>query len=126
MLEVLPPNGSKGDALRVLLDELNIPAEQVMALGDGENDIEMLQLAGIGVAVGNASPLLKAVADQVVASNDDDGVAEAIERFVLHRTVEVPPGDQPLPTPDEPTPQTLQSEPSASPSTEHSTSEKAQ
>ncbi len=89
MLEILPPGGSKGAALRVLLERLNIPAEQVMAMGDAENDMEMLELAGIGVAVGNADPRLKAVAQAVVATNDDDGVAEAIERFVLHRKVEV-------------------------------------
>jgi hydroxymethylpyrimidine pyrophosphatase-like HAD family hydrolase len=54
-----------------------------MALGDAENDIEMLQLAGIGVAVGNASQILKDAADVVVADHNSDGVAEAIERYVL-------------------------------------------
>jgi Cof subfamily protein (haloacid dehalogenase superfamily) len=83
MVEVLPPGASKGAALRVLLRELKVDAQQVLALGDGENDVEMLQLAGIGVAMGNADPHLKAAADHVVASNDDDGVAEAVERFVL-------------------------------------------
>jgi Cof subfamily protein (haloacid dehalogenase superfamily) len=83
MLEILPPGASKGAALKVLLKELNIPAERVLAIGDGENDIEMIEVAGIGVAVDNAVPSLKAAADHVVASNDADGVAEAIERFVL-------------------------------------------
>jgi Cof subfamily protein (haloacid dehalogenase superfamily) len=83
MLEILPPGASKGVGLRWLLDDLGIAPEQVMAIGDGENDIEMLQMVGIGVAMGNANPLAKAAADYVVASNDEDGVAEAVERFVL-------------------------------------------
>lgn len=83
MLEILPPGASKGVALKLLLKDINIPTEQVLAIGDGENDIEMVQLAGIGVAVGNAHQKLKGVANHVVASNDEDGVGEAIERFVL-------------------------------------------
>ena len=83
MLEILPPGASKGAALKLLLKDMKIPAENVMAIGDGENDLEMIQLAGIGVAVGNANQRLKDAADQVVASNDEDGVAEAVERFAL-------------------------------------------
>ena len=83
MLEVLPPGGSKGTALKALLKELSIPASQVMAIGDGENDLEMIRQAGIGVAVGNASQSVKDAANHLVASNDDDGVAEAIEKFAL-------------------------------------------
>jgi Cof subfamily protein (haloacid dehalogenase superfamily) len=86
MLEILPPGASKGAALKLLLKDLKLPAEQALAIGDGENDIEMIQLAGVGVAVGNAHQKLKAVADHVVASNDEDGVAEAVERFVLAET----------------------------------------
>lgn len=83
MLEILPPGASKGAGLRRVLDDLAIDPAHVLAIGDGENDIEMLQLAGLGVAVGNAMPATKAAADVVVASNDEDGVAEAVERFVL-------------------------------------------
>jgi len=83
MLEVLPPGGSKGNALKNLLKELRIPNENVLAIGDAENDMEMIQLAGIGVAVGNASAKLKEAAQYTVATNDQDGVAEALERFVL-------------------------------------------
>jgi hydroxymethylpyrimidine pyrophosphatase-like HAD family hydrolase len=84
MLEALPAGASKGEGVAWLLGELGIdPAAHLMALGDGENDIEMLQLAALGVAVANAGPGAKAAARAVVASNDDDGVAEAIERFVL-------------------------------------------
>lgn len=82
-IEILPHGASKGAGLMHLLNALDIPPENAMAIGDGENDIEMLQMAGLGVAMGNASDLLKAVADAVVATNDQDGVAEALERFVL-------------------------------------------
>lgn len=84
MLEIVPPGSSKGRGLKRLLDDLGIPAEHVLAIGDGENDVEMLQLAGIGAAVGNAADVAKAAADVVVATNDEDGVAEAIERFALN------------------------------------------
>lgn len=84
MLEVLPPNASKGMMLKSLLKEMNLSASQVLACGDAENDVEMLELAGIGVAVSNASDHVKQVADVVVGTNDQDGVAEAIERFVLN------------------------------------------
>jgi Cof subfamily protein (haloacid dehalogenase superfamily) len=86
-LEILPPGASKGAMLRALLRDLKIAPEQVLAIGDAENDIEMIQLAGIGVAMGNARPALRAVAQAVVASNDESGVAEAVERFVLNMPV---------------------------------------
>jgi Cof subfamily protein (haloacid dehalogenase superfamily) len=82
-LEVLPYGASKGKSMLALLREMNIAPENVLAVGDGENDVDMLKFVGIGVAVGNAHKLTKDVADFVVASNDDDGVAEAVERFVL-------------------------------------------
>jgi len=83
MLEILPTGASKGAALKTLLKDLGVPSAQVMAIGDAENDLEMIQLAGIGIAVGNASQAVKDAADVVVASNDADGVAEAVERYVL-------------------------------------------
>lgn len=82
ILEVLPSNTSKGKGVMRVMKDLNIPPENTLAIGDGENDIEMLQAVGTGVAVGNAVQALKDVAAQVVASNDNDGVAEAIEMFV--------------------------------------------
>ena len=57
----------------------------MIAFGDAENDIEMLQMAGIGVAMGNASPVVKEAADFVTASNEEDGVARAVERFILQK-----------------------------------------
>ena len=83
ILEVLPLGASKGAGLKHLLDILHIDPANVLALGDGENDIEMLEMAGFGVAMGNGMPKLKAVADYVSASNDEDGWALAVEKFVL-------------------------------------------
>lgn len=81
--ELSHPEVSKGQALRLLAEQLGVPREQVMAVGDNLNDIEMLGWAGLGVAMGNAPPELRAVADAVVGTVDVDGAAEAIERFVL-------------------------------------------
>ena len=53
----------------------------MMAFGDGENDIEMLQAAGIGIAMGNAMPEVKAAADEVSSGNNEDGIAEALQKY---------------------------------------------
>ncbi len=90
-IEILPANTSKGTTLKAHLETLGIKPEHVMAIGDSTNDVEMLQLAGLGVAVGNANDKLKAVADVVVASSDEHGVAEAINRFVLKKQPETSP-----------------------------------
>lgn len=82
-LEILPKGGSKGSGLRMLLRDLNIDPQHVMAIGDALNDAEMLKLVRFGVAMGNAAEGLKKVADAVASSNDEDGVAEVIERYVL-------------------------------------------
>ncbi len=82
-LEVLPSGASKSGGLKRLLADEGIDPQHVLALGDGENDIEMIALAGIGVAMANATEHLKAIANHITASNDDDGVALAVERFVL-------------------------------------------
>lgn len=82
-LEVGGPNTSKKTALLWLMDSLGIDSEELMCCGDAPNDIAMVELAGIGVAVANAWGGLKDHADYITASNDDDGVALAIEKFVL-------------------------------------------
>ena len=69
-----------------LLAALDLDASQAMALGDGANDVEMLRLVGLGVAMGDGHPLARAAADVVVAGHADDGVADAVERFVLRKT----------------------------------------
>ena len=83
MLEIMPPNASKGKALKMLLREMGIRAEHVLAIGDAENDLEMIQVVGIGVAVGNAQQALKDVADDITATNDEDGVAQMIEKYIF-------------------------------------------
>ena len=83
LLDVISPQASKAVMARRLARSLDVPAEQVMAIGDHENDIPLLEWAGLGVAMGNAVPAVKAVADAVTSSNIRDGVAEALERWVL-------------------------------------------
>lgn len=82
-IEVLPPGTSKGHGLQLLLDDLRILPEEVMAIGDGENDLKMLHMAGIGVAMGNGKTAVKSIADYVTADNNHSGVAQAIEEFIL-------------------------------------------
>ncbi len=83
MLELVPEGTSKATGLQELLREYGVRPEEMMAVGDGDNDLEMLQLAGLGVAVANATSGLKQVADATVSSNDDNGAAEALWKFVL-------------------------------------------
>lgn len=80
-IEVLNKNASKGQSLRELADQLGIPQERVMAIGDSGNDIDMVEYAGLGVAMGNAVPAVLNVADVVTDSVDNDGVATAINRY---------------------------------------------
>lgn len=81
--EILNKNASKGNALRTLADHLGIAYEDTMAIGDNENDLSMIEAAGLGVAVGNATDRVKEVADVTVATNDENGVAQAINDYVL-------------------------------------------
>ncbi len=76
---------SKGAALQRVCDHLEIPIEQSVAVGDSFNDVEMLEAAGLGIAMGNSPPEIRAKADCVTASNREDGVALALERYVLNR-----------------------------------------
>jgi Cof subfamily protein (haloacid dehalogenase superfamily) len=83
ILEVLHPAVSKWVGLQRLAAQEGIAPEAIMAVGDDENDMEMLRGAGLGIAMGNARPEVKAAADQVTGSNADDGLVQAIERFLL-------------------------------------------
>ena len=82
LLEFLKSGTGKGPALMSLASWLGIAPSEVIAFGDEQNDIDMVRSAGIGVAMANGSPALKAVADFVTLSNDEDGVAFALDRFV--------------------------------------------
>ena len=74
---------SKASGIRFMSKYLGIPKEDIIAIGDSENDIEMLKEAGLGIAMGNALAEVIAVADAVTAPNDEDGVAKAIEKYLL-------------------------------------------
>jgi Cof subfamily protein (haloacid dehalogenase superfamily) len=80
---VLNRDASKKNALARLCADFGIPAERVLAVGDSRNDIPMLRWAGIGVAMGNALPEVRESVRHVTATNERDGVARAIERFVF-------------------------------------------
>lgn len=82
-LEANGKGTGKGIALLKLGEILGIPREDIMACGDGANDIDMIRKAGFGVAMSNAIDEVKAAADYVTLSNDEDGVAKAIERYIL-------------------------------------------
>lgn len=82
-LELTHPQVNKGHALAMLASHLGVAREEIMAIGDSNNDYPMLEYAGLGVAMGNASERVKKVAQAVTATNDEDGVAKAIERYVL-------------------------------------------
>lgn len=83
VIELLPRGVSKATALRAILDRTGFAAAETLCLGDNCNDLAMIQMAGIGVAMGNSPADVQSGADYVTASNDEDGVALALERFVL-------------------------------------------
>ncbi len=83
LIEGLPPGLNKAVGLAWLAERLGVPREAVLAVGDNDNDAPMLAWAGVGVAMGEASPAALAAADWVAPSVDDDGAAVAIEKFVL-------------------------------------------
>ena len=84
LLDVLHPEASKGAGLAAVAAEAGLAREEVLAVGDNFNDLEMLEWAGTGVLMGNADPGLHATGRfHATATNDDDGVADAIERYVL-------------------------------------------
>lgn len=82
-LELSAPGVTKGRGLMALARHLGLAPDQVMAVGDSGNDLTMVQMAGLGVAMGNAPPEVLAAADAVTADNNHDGVAQAIETYVL-------------------------------------------
>ncbi len=82
-LEIMPFGISKGSMLPLLLDKLNIRREELAAFGDNYNDITMIGYAGLGVAMGNGEDDVKKIADYVCESNDDDGIARTIAKFII-------------------------------------------
>ena len=82
-VNIIDPGVSKGEALKALASFVDIPMSEVIAIGDGLNDISLLEVAGTAVAMGNAFPEVKKVADHITLDVEDSGVAVAVERFVL-------------------------------------------
>ena len=82
-LEVLNKKAHKGAAVKKLAEHLGIDQSEVMAIGDNENDLTMVEYAGIGVAMGNATENVRNMADIITASNEEDGVAKVINEYVL-------------------------------------------
>lgn len=83
LLEILPTGANKASALKTLAQQLQILPEEIMAIGDANNDIEMLEFAGLSIAMGNASASIKSLTDDVTATNDQDGVAKAIYKHII-------------------------------------------
>ncbi|MEH7119551.1 HAD family hydrolase [Neobacillus vireti] len=81
--ELVAPNVSKWSAIKSILNEFRFSPNDVVAIGDGPNDIEMLRSVGTGVAMGNASEEVKTAADFVTGHHENDGLAEFIERYLL-------------------------------------------
>lgn len=81
-LELASPNVSKGSGMQFVADRLGFAAERAVAFGDGENDVELLEWAGFGVAVADAHPRLKAVADWTCPGPNEAGVASVLEAFL--------------------------------------------
>jgi Cof subfamily protein (haloacid dehalogenase superfamily) len=82
--EIIAPGVSKAKGMEWLCQHLGVRQEETLALGDADNDVEMLEWAGCGVAMGNALPAARAAADWVAPSVEDDGAAVALRRFMLN------------------------------------------
>lgn len=82
-VDLVPKGGSKFKGIQVFMEEKGLKAEEVMAFGDHQNDIEMIKGVGIGVAMGNGKTVTKEAADYVTASNNLDGIAKALAHFEI-------------------------------------------
>ncbi|HBF37895.1 MAG TPA: Cof-type HAD-IIB family hydrolase [Firmicutes bacterium] len=83
-IEVNYKGTSKGKGVEILARHYGIPREEIIAIGDNENDLSMIEYAGLGVAMGNALDFVKEKADYITDTNDNDGVAKVIDKFVLN------------------------------------------
>lgn len=83
ILEAMPVGADKGQTLKFLVEQLGIERSEVMAIGDGNNDVEMLKYAGIGVAMANGTEAAKNSAKYITDTNENDGVAKAIYKYIF-------------------------------------------
>lgn len=86
MIEITRSGVHKGKALLRLVESMGLDMSEVMAIGDSSNDLTMLEMAGLGIAMGNAGPEIKNAADYVTLSNGDHGVAYALNKYVLGKS----------------------------------------
>lgn len=84
-IEVMNRGVNKADAIAGLLERLGMEREDVIACGDGLNDLSMIRYAGLGVAMGNAQPAVKEAADVVTFTNDEDGLIPIIEKYIIRQ-----------------------------------------
>ena len=84
-LEILNRNANKGAGIGLLSKKLGINQDEVICVGDAGNDKHMIEYAGLGVAMGNATDEIKEIANYVTSTNDEDGVARVIDKFILAR-----------------------------------------
>lgn len=82
-IEITHKGVSKGNAVKHLTDIYGICMDEVICIGDNENDISMIRHAGLGIAMGNGNDIIKRVADFVTLTDENDGVAYAVEKFIL-------------------------------------------
>ncbi|MGE5391742.1 MAG: Cof-type HAD-IIB family hydrolase [Deltaproteobacteria bacterium] len=82
-LEAMALKANKGLALQVVAEHYGLQREEVLAIGDSYNDLDMIRWAGVGIAMANARPEVKDTADYITSSNDEHGVAEALRKYVL-------------------------------------------
>ena len=82
-IDIIPENGSKALGIQKTLEHFQLKPSEIMAFGDGENDMEMLQFAQIGVAMGNGNAALKNAADYVTSDIDDDGIWNALKKYKI-------------------------------------------
>ena len=81
--EIIVKGIDKAQSLAVLLKEIGMTKEEMIAVGDGFNDLSMIQYAGLGVAMANAQEIVRQNADYITLSNEEDGVAAVVEKFIL-------------------------------------------
>jgi Cof subfamily protein (haloacid dehalogenase superfamily) len=82
-IEIMPKNVDKAASLDKMLETVGLTREDAICCGDGFNDISMIKYAGVGVAMGNAKPVVKEAADYITGTNDEDGLVQVIDEFVL-------------------------------------------
>lgn len=84
-LDITHPTANKGEGILMLSELLDIPTSQIVTIGDMENDVYMFQQSGVSIAMGNATPAVQAHAQYITATNEEEGFAKAMNRYVLSR-----------------------------------------